>query len=179
KMAVELLEGLGFQVQLAAHPASGRALLSKGFLVKAQKIANQQVEIFSQLIDESTYLLGIEPSAILSFRDEYPDLVRPDLLDKAGKLASRALTIEEFLKLQAQQGVVHAQHFTTESQHIMLHGHCQQKAWGVQRAVAEVLSIPLNYTVEVIDSGCCGMAGSFGYEKEHYDLSQEIAGLML
>ncbi|NQD69945.1 FAD-binding protein [Sphingobacterium shayense] len=179
KMAVKLLERLGFQVHLTQHPGSGRALISKGFLLKAQKVANKQVKIFSDLIDDSTYLIGIEPSAILSFRDEYLDLVNEDLLDKARALAERALTIEEFIAMQAEIGNITSDQFTTQAQHVMLHGHCQQKAWGLEKKVVAALNLPLNYTVETIASGCCGMAGSFGYEKEHFAISQKIANLVL
>ncbi len=179
KKAIGLLERLGFQVHLVKHPASGRALISKGFLLKAQKIANKQVTIFSELIDESVYLVGIEPSAILSFRDEYVDLVEENLLDKAKLLAERAVTIEEFIMLQAESGNITPDQFTTSALHIMLHGHCQQKAWGLEPKVASALALPINYTVETISSGCCGMAGSFGYEKEHYNISQKIANLVL
>lgn len=179
KMAVQLLERLGYVVQIVKHPPSGRALISKGFLLKAQKLANKQVRLFSKLIDEKVYLVGIEPSAILSFRDEYVDLVEESLLDKAKVLATRALTIEEFISLQMEKGNISSDQFTTRAKHIMLHGHCQQKAWGLQAMVATALALPRNYSVEIIPSGCCGMAGSFGYEKEHYTISQKIGNLVL
>ncbi|WP_437920431.1 FAD-binding and (Fe-S)-binding domain-containing protein [Sphingobacterium sp. LRF_L2] len=179
KTAILLLENLGYTVEAVHHPASGRALLSKGFLREAKKIANQQVAIFGELVDAEHCLVGVEPSAILSFRDEYIDLVDEAQLDQAHQLARYSLTIEEFLYNEMQAGHLSPNHFCSDHQHILLHGHCQQKAWGLQEKVAELLRLPANFHVDIIPSGCCGMAGSFGYEKEHYTLSAQIGNLVL
>jgi Fe-S oxidoreductase len=124
-------------------------------------------------------LLGVEPSAILSFRDEYPDLVREELRAKAKQLAPNVFLIDEFLSREAAAGNIPASLFTTEKRQIKLHGHCQQKALSTPLHSKNILSLPANYSVEIIPSGCCGMAGSFGYEKEHYDLSMEIGEMVL
>ncbi|PSL44920.1 FAD/FMN-containing dehydrogenase [Chitinophaga niastensis] len=177
--AVQLLHRLGYDVQMTEHPESARAYMSKGLLRKARDIAENNVRIFSTVINENIPLLGVEPSAILSFRDEYPDLVRENLRQQAKDLARNVFLVDEFLAAEADKGNVTAAQFTGSKQHIKLHGHCQQKALSSALHSKKILSLPQNYTVEVIPSGCCGMAGSFGYEKEHYDLSMQIGELVL
>ena len=177
--AVQLLHRLGYDVQMAEHPESARAYMSKGLLRKAREYADRNVRIFSDVISENVPLLGVEPSAILSFRDEYPDLVSEGLRDKAKALAKNVFLIDEFIAAEADKGHITSKQFTTEKQHIKLHGHCQQKALSSALHSQKMLSLPQNYSVEVIPSGCCGMAGSFGYEKEHYDISMQIGELVL
>ncbi|MCW3464685.1 FAD-binding and (Fe-S)-binding domain-containing protein [Chitinophaga nivalis] len=177
--AVQLLHRLGYDVKMTAHPESARAYMSKGLLRKAREIAEQNVRIFSTVINENIPLLGVEPSAILSFRDEYPDLVREGLRQQAKDLARHVYLIDEFLAKEADKGHITAAQFTSQPQHIKLHGHCQQKALSSALHSKKMLSLPQHYTVEVIPSGCCGMAGSFGYEKEHYDLSMQIGEMVL
>ncbi len=124
-------------------------------------------------------LVGIEPSAILAFRDEYPELVSEDLLEPTRKIASNCFTFEEFIAREFESGRIDRTMFTSEKQHVKLHGHCQQKAIASTAAAKIMLTIPENYTVEEIKSGCCGMAGAFGYEKKHYELSMKIGELVL
>lgn len=176
---VQLLRKLGYEVMPVEHPESARALLSKGFLRKAKVIAEKNVQLFSELIDENTPLIGIEPSAILGFRDEYPDLVQEGLREKAKQLAKHVYMVDEFLSLEADLGHIHSGLFKGAKQNIKLHGHCQQKALSSVLHTKKILSLPEGYNVEVIPSGCCGMAGSFGYEKEHYDVSMKIGELVL
>ncbi len=177
--AVKLLHQLGYAIRWGNHAESGRAHLSKGLLVQAQKFARENVATFQSLISEEVPLIGIEPSAILSFRDEYPRLVAPEEQVAARQLARNTLLIDEFLYREVQAGRIKADQFTTTSQHILLHGHCHQKALANLGETAQLLSLPEKYTVEVIPSGCCGMAGSFGYEKEHYEVSMKIGGMVL
>ncbi len=177
--AILLLEGLGYKVNLLRHQESGRAAISKGLLLRAREIAEANVSIFSGLVSADMVLVGVEPSAILTFRDEYPDLVNERLLPAARQLAGNALLVEEFLMREVAAGRINHSQFTTEQQNIKLHGHCQQKAWSALRATQAALSLPVNYKVETIPSGCCGMAGSFGYEKEHYQISMQIGELIL
>ncbi|TWF39672.1 Fe-S oxidoreductase [Chitinophaga polysaccharea] len=177
--AVQLLHRLGYDVQMIEHPESARAYMSKGLLRQAREYAEKNVRIFSDVINENIPLLGIEPSAILSFRDEYPDLVREELRATAKTLAKHVFLVDEFLAAEAEKGHIKADQFTDAPQHIKLHGHCQQKALSSALHSKKMLSLPKNYTVEVIPSGCCGMAGSFGYETEHYDLSMQIGEMVL
>lgn len=177
--AIQLLTRLGYRVEMPAHPESGRAAISKGLLPMAQALAVRQVEIFQNLVTEQTPLVGVEPSAILSFRDEYPRMVPEAQRGAAKKLGANALLIEEFLFREAQKGNITPEMFTKDKRHILLHGHCHQKALASVDPSAWVLGLPENYTVSVIPSGCCGMAGSFGYEREHYDVSMRIGELVL
>jgi FAD/FMN-containing dehydrogenase/Fe-S oxidoreductase len=177
--AVQLLRKLGYEVIPVEHPESARALLSKGFLRKAKVIAEKNVRLFSDIITENTPLIGIEPSAILGFRDEYPDLVSEPLRDAAKLLAKNVYMVDEFLSIEADLGHIHSGMFRAAPRQIKLHGHCQQKALSSVLHSKKILSLPEGYNVEVIPSGCCGMAGSFGYEKEHYDVSMKIGELVL
>lgn len=174
-----LLEKLGYTVVIPEHLESGRAWLSKGLVRKAKKIANRNIALLSQIITEQTPLIGIEPSAILTFRDEYIDLATEDQFESAKQLATNVFMIDEFIASEIHKGNISKTQFTTEKKMIKLHGHCQQKALSSLASSVSMLSLPENYTVEVIPSGCCGMAGSFGYEKEHYDLSMKIGELVL
>ncbi|MCX6251195.1 MAG: FAD-binding protein [Bacteroidetes bacterium] len=177
--AIKLLNVLGFEVIIPEHNQSGRTFLSKGLLRKAKKIANKNVTLLKDIVTEQTPLIGIEPSAILTFRDEYPELVVENLRKSAAKLAKNTFMLDEFLVHQMEAGVLDKSIFTKESKTIRLHGHCQQKALASTLPTKKMLSIPENYQVEEIPSGCCGMAGSFGYEKEHYDVSMKIGELVL
>lgn len=177
--AILLLEKLGYEVVIPEHEESGRASLSKGLLRKAQKIANRNIELLSNIVSETTPLIGIEPSAILTFRDEYPDLATDENLPAAQRLAKQVFLIDEFISDEIVKGNITKEFFTKEKRLVKLHGHCQQKAISSVAASVTLLSLPENYTVDTIPSGCCGMAGSFGYEKEHYALSMQIGELVL
>lgn len=179
KTAYKLLTALGYEVLFAPHKESGRTYLSKGFVKEAKRLANENVTLLKNKISEETPLLGIEPSAIVTFRDEYLSLVDKPLLEDAKRIAQHALMVDEFLAQEIDKGNITADMFTDAKQHIKLHGHCYQKAFHLVGYTEKVLSLPTNYSVEVIPSGCCGMAGSFGYEKEHYDISMKVAELVL
>jgi FAD/FMN-containing dehydrogenase/Fe-S oxidoreductase len=174
-----LLEKLGYEVVIPEHGESGRAWLSKGLIRHAKKIAANNVRLLSPLITAETPLIGVEPSAILTFRDEYPDLADDEWLAAAQQLAANSFMVDDFIALEIGKGNIRAGQFTTEARQIQLHGHCQQKALSGVAGSVKLLSLPQNYSVKVIPSGCCGMAGSFGYEKEHYDISQKIGELVL
>ena len=177
--AILLLTKLGYEVKIPAHLESGRTFLSKGLLRTSKKIATQNITLLSKIISKDTPLIGIEPSAILVFRDEYPELVEPALQPVARELAKNAMLFDEFISSEIDKGNITSEHFTNEKKQILLHGHCQQKAIASTEPTKKMLSLPENYSVNEIPSGCCGMAGSFGYEKEHYDLSQKIGEMVL
>lgn len=177
--AILLLEKLGYEVVIPKHEESGRAWLSKGLVREAKKIANKNIALLQQVVSADTPLIGIEPSAILTFRDEYPDLADDDKLEASKELAKNAWLIDEFLAQEIAAGNIAKELFTKEKRRIKLHGHCQQKSLSSVTPSVKLLSLPENYSVDVIPSGCCGMAGSFGYEKEHYDVSMKIGELVL
>ena len=177
--AILLLEKLGYEVTIPKHEESGRAWLSKGLIRDAKVIANKNITLLRKLINEETPLIGIEPSAILTFRDEYIDLADDSNYNAAKELAKNVFLIDEFIAKEIDNGNINSNLFTKEKRLVKLHGHCQQKALSSLTTSVKMLSFPENYSVEVIPSGCCGMAGSFGYEKEHYDLSMKIGELVL
>ena len=177
--SIKLLNKLGYQVVIPEHSESGRTYLSKGLLKEAKNLAIENVKSLSKVVSENCPIVGIEPSAILTLRDEYLDLVNDDLKAKAENLAENSFLIEEFLASELDKGNIDSTLFTDENKTVRLHGHCHQKALSTLVAPKKMLSLPKNYKVLNIPSGCCGMAGSFGYEKEHYDISMKMGELVL
>lgn len=178
-VAIQLLTRLGYEVHLSHHEVSGRTYISKGLLKQAKQIAEKNVRHFSALIRGNCPLVGLEPSAILSFRDEYPDLLKGELKTMAQNLAENCLSFDEFVCREIENSRIKSDSFHSEPQKIYLHGHCQQKAIASSSTIIRMLSLPINYKVNEIKSTCCGMAGSFGYEKEHFELSMQIGELSL
>ncbi len=177
--SIKLLTKLGYEVVIPKHVDSGRPFLSKGLLEQARKLAIQNINLLDKLISEETPLIGLEPSAVLSFRDEYIDLTRGSDKEKARKIAQNTFLIDEFLASEMEKGNISNAQFIDEKRLIKLHGHCHQKALSSVVPTKKILSLPDNYTVQMIPSGCCGMAGSFGYEKEHYEVSMKVGELVL
>jgi len=153
--------------------------LSKGMLEEARDLARKNVALFKDLITAETPLIGVEPSAILTFRDEYPDLLRGDEKTSAYHIGVHTFMIEEFLAKELDAGRIDANAFKEQRLLIKMHGHCQQKALSTLTPMKKILTVLGKNEVHLIPSGCCGMAGSFGYEKEHYDLSMQIGELVL
>jgi FAD/FMN-containing dehydrogenase/Fe-S oxidoreductase len=177
--AVELLNRLGYEVIIPPHGESGRAHFSKGLVRRARELAIRNVEQLNGVVTDEAPLIGIEPSAILSFRDEYPDLVPDTMKPAARALAKRALLIDEFLAREADRGRITAAAFNPAERAIRLHGHCHQKALSSLGPTEKILELPKGHKVSTIPSGCCGMAGSFGYEAEHFAVSQSVGELVL
>ena len=177
--AFKLLSKFGYEVLVPKHYESGRTYISKGLLKTVKKIANKNIELLKDLVNEEHPLVGIEVSAILTFRDEYLDLVNKDLKKDAEKIAKCSFTFEEFISREIKKGKIDSSLFVEDERKILLHGHCHQKSISSTKPTIEMLSLPKNYHVEEIPSGCCGMAGAFGYEEEHYDLSMKVGELVL
>jgi Fe-S oxidoreductase len=171
------LHKLNYEVVITNHLESGRSYISKGVLDKAKEIADFNVNHFKELVSENTPLIGIEPSAILSFRDEYLRLA--DDKTSAKKIANNTFTFEEFIADEFESGAISSEEFTSDTEEIKIHGHCQQKSLSSTSSIFKMLTIPKNYRVTILNTGCCGMAGSFGYEKEHYKLSMQVGEDML
>jgi len=176
KDAIALLVRLGYDVELY-YAESGRTYLSKGFLKQAKSLAEKNSSELVVFAEKGLPILGLEPSAILSFRDEYKRLTSNS--ETAQRIADHSFLIEEFLAKEIEKGHLDATMFTDDAKDIKIHNHCHQKALSNQKVTFDVLNLPVNYKVTIIPSGCCGMAGSFGYEKEHYDISMKIGGLKL
>lgn len=176
---IRLLNRLGYRVIIPNHTESGRAAISKGCLEQAKRYANKNVRLLNGLITTDSPLVGIEPSCILTFRDEYPYLVDENLRAAAGTLSENSLLFDEFLMHEVEAGRITKEAFNDCPVEIWLHGHCHQKALVGVEQTAKLLALPANATVHVIPSGCCGMAGSFGYEQEHYKTSIAIGEMVL
>ena len=176
---VDLMQGLDYEVVFPKHFESGRAAMSKGLLKRARRLARKNVLALMDVISAQLPLVGIEPSAILSFRDEYPDLAGNDLREQAETLASNCLLYDEFIMREVEAGRISQSQFSEKMLNIKLHGHCHQKSLASVEPSAKMLSLPINYSVETMPTGCCGMAGAFGYEKEHYDVSISIGEQVL
>lgn len=175
----ELLSALGYTVEAAPIHESGRAAISKGLLKRAKVLAKRNVARLSRVVDSATPLIGVEPSAILTFRDEYIDLVPDRLRDAAQSLAANTFTIEEFLIRELDAGRLGAPLFVNPKGTVHVHVHCHQKTLSSIEPVVRVLKELGGYDVRVIPAGCCGMAGSFGYEAAHYDIAMKIGNLVL
>jgi len=170
--AIELLTSLNYEVKVTNHKESGRSFISKGLLEESKSIANHNIAILKNLISEKTPLIGLEPSAILTLRDEYIRLATHK--KDAQVFAKHVFLIDEFLKAEIKQGNITSDQFSKEKRTIKLHGHCHQKALSSIYDTFAYLNLPENFSVTIIPSGCCGMAGSFGYEKEHYEISMQV-----
>ena len=176
---IRLLTSLNYKVVITDHAVSARTFISKGLIRTAQRTIRKNIKALSGVISDELPLLGIEPSAILGFRDEYPELAGSDLKGAAENIARNSFMVDEFIAREYRSGNIDRNLFVEETASILLHAHCQQKAITSSACTKDMLSIPVNYHVTEIPSGCCGMAGSFGYEKEHFDLSNEIGELVL
>ena len=176
---VRLLNRLGYRVEVPKHVESGRAAMSKGCLRLAKKYAIRNVSLLKDKISAEVPLVGIEPSCILSFRDEYPDLVPPEMRSDAQALGRNCLLFDEFLMREVRAGRIGPDAFREVRADIWLHGHCHQKSLVGVGLTAGLLRMIPGAIVHVIPSGCCGMAGSFGYEKEHYATSMAIGEMVL
>ncbi|MDA7872037.1 FAD-binding protein, partial [Akkermansiaceae bacterium] len=177
--AIKLMTSLGYQVNVPKLGPSGRTHISKGFVRRARKAAIKNVSRLRRLGLVGKKILGLEPSAILSFRDEYPDLVSKDLLNVSRAIAKKVMTWEEWFAGEVDAGRITSDDFGDDEKSLIVHTHCHQRALGDSGVLEKILSIPRGFTAVSSDAGCCGMAGSFGYEAEHYALSMKVGSLAL
>ena len=169
---MELLELAGFELIWPGHTSDGRSFISKGLVEEARAAADDTLTHLMPLAEQGIPIVGLEPSSLLTLRDDYFYLMAGD--DRVPVVAEQAYTFEEFIAQLAEQDQLNLT-FTEEARHILLHGHCHQKALVGTGPAIRALSLPPNYTVSEVDSSCCGMAGSFGYEEEHYEISMKMA----
>ncbi|MEE1021332.1 MAG: FAD-linked oxidase C-terminal domain-containing protein, partial [Bacteroidales bacterium] len=160
EIAIKLFQTLGYKIEIAPIKDSARTAISKGMVKRAKKIAKNNVDKIKHLINKENVLVGIEPSSLLSFHDEYPSLVEQDITE----MNRHIYLFDEFIAKEIEENNIREEQFTQKAEKILLHGHCQQKALIGSGYMEKMLSLPKNYSVEVIPSGCCGMAGSYGYE---------------
>ena len=175
KAAVALLEACGFEVLLPEKRCCGRPLISEGMLDRALENASYNINALRGYADAGIPIVGCEPSCTSALTDDYVELIgTPD----AKRVAEATCSFEEFFVQLAENGELPLK-FSTEPREILLHGHCHQRALVGTQPTVKMLSLPSEHDVNVIDSSCCGMAGAFGYEKTHYDLSMKIGELRL
>ena len=165
----------GYRVQLANAECCGRPMISKGMLDEAASHARYNVDRLYPFADQGVPIIGCEPSCLLTFRDEYPEFCRDE---RADKVAEHSYLIDEFLAMLEERGELELR-FTGLEKQVLFHGHCHEKSLVGTAPSLAALRLPPGYQVELINSGCCGMAGSFGFEKEHYDVSMAIGEQVL
>ena len=148
-------------------------MISKGMLKQVKPRVDENIAELAVYTERGWPVVGVEPSCVLAYRDDYLDLAADR--DAARRVAEHVFMLDEFLAGadREQEGGLGYQ-FDDASRHVLLHGHCHQKALTNMKDIRHLLSLPPGFDVQEIDSGCCGMAGSFGYEKEHYDVSMEV-----
>ncbi len=173
--AVEVLEAAGYRVELVNGGCCGRPMISKGLLKQAREQADANIDALYAYAQQGIPIVGCEPSCLLTLRDEYPDFIGDD---RAQAVADQSFLIDEFLANAQADGKLDLQ-FSDAARQVLFHGHCHQKAMAGTASAMAVLNMPPGYHAELINAGCCGMAGSFGFEKEHYDISMQIGGLSL
>ncbi|MFQ5839102.1 MAG: FAD-binding and (Fe-S)-binding domain-containing protein [Candidatus Methylomirabilales bacterium] len=175
RAATKLLERAGFQVLLAEAGCCGRPMISKGLLESAREQARENVRRLHRYVEAHIPIVGCEPSCLLTFREEYRELVDGP---EAEGVARGSFLLEEFLNQLAEEGALDL-HFAPGARRVLLHGHCHLKASVGTGPVVELLRRVPELTITDVDAGCCGMAGSFGFEREHYELSMAIGARRL
>lgn len=176
---IKLLSRLGYDVVPICGVVSGRAAFSAGLLKQGEKYAKKSVEVLKEIIQEDSPLIGIEPSAFLTLRDEYTEILCKEIKTNANKIASNSYLIEEFISEEFERGRITSNMFTSEIKRIVYHEHCHYKATGLTGSLKKMLEIPDHYVAEPIEAGCCGMGGTFGMEKMNYNLSMSIGEMSL
>ena len=173
RAAVELLEAAGYRVQLVDKQCCGRPMISKGMLAEAREHARWNVDRLLPYARRGVAIVGLEPSCLLTLRDESVDLLRSD---EARTVAGQSLLLEQFLLREQQRGL--ELKFAGNGKKALLHGHCHQKALVGTAPTVSALRWA-GYDVTEIESSCCGMAGSFGFEREHYEISVQLGNRRL
>jgi Fe-S oxidoreductase len=171
RAAVQVLEALGYQVVLPEKKCCGRPMISKGLIAKAKENAQWNVSNLVHYADENIPVLGLEPSCLLTLRNDYLDLVDDA---NARRVAENAFLVDEFVaqKVEEEPEVLRLKPLPGP---VLFHGHCHQKAIVSSTPSIRALRAIPNVELQEVDSGCCGMAGSFGFEKEHYAVSEALS----
>jgi Fe-S oxidoreductase len=169
--ATEVLEAIGYEVVLPGHNCCGRPALSKGLVREAREFARKTLNKLSPLVDDGLIVVGLEPSCLSAIRDDYFALLPED--PRVAEVAAATISFEEFIADLAAAGELNGV-FKRDPQKVLLHGHCHQKAL-IGTGPSHATLAAAGCAVNEVDSGCCGMAGSFGYEAEHVKVSLAMA----
>ena len=168
--ATRFLEAAGYEVLLPAKRCCGRPLLSSGMIEQVKENLEFNVRHLHAYVTQGYDIVGFEPSCVSMLTDDYPDL---NADPRVREVSEKCYTLESYLSRLARRGELHVT-FTELKKRILVHGHCHQKAlWGMAPSL-EALNLPPGFSASAIDSACCGMAGAFGYQAEHYDVSLKM-----
>lgn len=170
--AIKVIEYLGYEVIIPDLPESGRVQISKGMLGDARNIAFTILDVLGPIAEEGIPIIGLEPSELLTLRDEFPDLVDETDLEKAKEIAKSSYLFEEFVFRHKMK------HEVQPAGEVIIHNHCHAKVLSAKTTLQKVLE-NWGYDTVVLDAGCCGMAGSFGYDAKKYEVSMEIGNQRL
>ena len=178
RAARAVLEAAGYRVHIARAGKGerplccGRTFLASGLVDEARAEARRTIEALKPYVERGLPVIGLEPSCLYTLRDEFKSMLPGADTDA---LAARAVMFEEFLAAEHQAGRLNLKLKPLTQKKVLLHGHCHQKAFGAMPAVEQVLGLIPGLKVETVASGCCGMAGAFGYEAGHHDISMKMA----
>jgi len=178
RAALAVLQAAGYRVHRARAADGGRPLccgrtfLASGLVDQARAEARRTIDALRPYVERGLPVIGLEPSCLYTLRDEFKSML-PGAESEA--LAARAMLFEEFLAAEQQAGRLNLELQALPQKRALLHGHCHQKAFGAMSAVEQVLRLIPQLKVETVESSCCGMAGAFGYEAEHYEVSMRMA----
>jgi Fe-S oxidoreductase len=171
--ATAVLESAGARVRLVPHQCCGRPLISQGLLDEARNLASANANALFEAVSSGERIVFLEPSCLSAIREDAPSLLRGDMQLKAAAVARASVLFEEFLESALQSGQLSLR-LRSGPPRVLFHGHCHQKSMGLARTAQGLLSRIPSATVVDLDAGCCGMAGSFGYGRDHYDVSRAI-----
>ncbi len=171
--AVDVLDAAGISARLVPHGCCGRPMISKGLLDDARRLAQANAAALYEIAARGERIIFLEPSCLSAVREDAPALLRGDAQRKARRVADACLLFEDYVEQECQAGRARLE-LTPGPSNVLLHGHCHQKAMGLMPPTRAVLARIPSATIVDLDAGCCGMAGSFGYAKEHYDVSRQI-----
>jgi FAD/FMN-containing dehydrogenase/Fe-S oxidoreductase len=171
--ACDVLEAAGATVRLAAHGCCGRPLISQGLLGDARDLAAANADALFDAASRGEPIVFLEPSCLSAIREDAPSLLRGDLQRRASLVSRASVLFEEFLESQLSRGALSLA-LQPRPSTVLFHGHCHQKSMGLAKPAQALLSRIPSATVTDLDAGCCGMAGSFGYGRGHYEVSQAI-----
>ena len=171
--AVDVLDAAGIGVRLAPHRCCGRPLISQGLLDEARAAAQANPDALFDAASRGERILFLEPSCLSALREDAPSLLRGDAQRKARLVGDACMLFEDYVEQEWKAGRITLD-LNAGPSTVLLHGHCHQKAMGLLPSTRALLSRIPSTTIVDLDAGCCGMAGSFGYAKEHYDVSRQI-----
>ena len=171
--ALDVLEAAGIDTALAPHGCCGRPLISQGFLSDARRLAFDNANALFEIANRGDAIVFLEPSCLSAMKEDAPALLRGPARDRARVVADACVLFEDYLERECRDGRASLA-LRPGPAKVLLHPHCHQRSMGLAPSARALLSRIPAAAVTDLDAGCCGMAGSFGYTRDHYDVSQAI-----